>query len=93
MKKFILLMIFFSNIYLAQSDKIDPLRGNYNLGSSSEILMVWQNGNDAQHKDKRQIIDYYGTAGQYILDTADRNTFLADSIYEYDEFKKTILTQ
>jgi len=88
MRQIVLLIFLFSTIFLAQTGKTDPLRGNYNLGSSSEIVMFWQNGNDAQHKVKHQIIDYYGTSGQYFLDTANRGSFLADSNNAYDENKK-----
>ncbi len=53
----------------------DPFQGNYNLGSSAEIALFWHYDNHSDSTVNHQIIDYYGTTGQYFLDSSSRGTY------------------
>jgi hypothetical protein len=56
-------------------DQQDPLQGHYNVGSSDEIALFWNNlGSTVKH----QIFDYYGNSGQYFLDSFARGTYTGD---------------
>lgn len=45
----------------------DPLQGNYNLATSSEILLFW-NYRDYGDTVRHRVVDYYGAAGEYFLE-------------------------
>ncbi|MCB9211727.1 MAG: hypothetical protein H6609_20380, partial [Ignavibacteriales bacterium] len=76
--KISILILFISVINLfSQNDKTDPLRGNYNLGSSSEIAVFWRYQYGA-HEVNHNVLDYYGNSGQYFLDTATSGVYTGD---------------
>jgi len=56
-------------------DQQDPLQGHYNVGSSDEIALFWNNSGS---KVKHQIFDYYGNSGQYFLDSSARGVYTGD---------------
>ena len=70
----IFLLIFLIGISFAQ-DKQDPFQGHYNVASSDEIALFWNNSGSTV---KHQIFDYYGNSGQYFLDSSARGTYTGD---------------
>jgi hypothetical protein len=82
-KKVIVLVFLFIQIQFSQSDP-DPFQGNYNLGSSAEIAIFWHYDASNDSTVKHQIIDYYGTSGQYFLDSSARGTYSGNLGTGYD---------
>ena len=75
--KFLTTLLIITSLYsilFSQETKQDPLQRNYNLGSSAEIALFW-NFNSQGSKVHHKVFDYFGTAGQYFIDSSSRGTY------------------
>ena len=75
MKNLTVLIIFISNILFAQSEKTDPLRGNYMLGTSAEIALTWHSSKYLDSTMNHKVFNYLSNSGQFFIDSTNKEKF------------------
>ena len=81
MKKiYIIIYLLLPPLFFSQSgnEKADPFQGNYNLATSSEILLTWNYTNNGDTVEQR-MVDYFGTAGEFFLDPKEKKAGSGES--------------
>jgi Secretion system C-terminal sorting domain/Clostridium epsilon toxin ETX/Bacillus mosquitocidal toxin MTX2 len=75
MKKFIIFLYISTTLVCAQSQKKDPLQGNYMLGTSAEIALTWHSNKFSDSSVSHKVFNYLSNSGQYFIDSTNKEKF------------------